>query len=68
MTGSVYPCEKCGDQNWVMDIDDNGLCPKCAREMSKSMCPWCGDDYEVTAWGRPHDCDEPTVREMDGVS
>jgi hypothetical protein len=38
------------------------------REMSKSMCPWCGDDYEVTAWGRPHDCDEPTVKEMDGVS
>jgi hypothetical protein len=32
MTGSVYPCEKCGEQNWVMDIDDNGLCADCARE------------------------------------
>ena len=31
MTGSVYPCELCGEQNWVTEIDDNGLCPKCAK-------------------------------------
>ena len=29
MSGSVYPCHKCGESNWVTDIADNGLCPKC---------------------------------------
>lgn len=29
MTGSVYPCQKCWQQNWVTDIDLNGLCPSC---------------------------------------
>lgn len=36
MSSSVYPCEKCEEQNWVIDIDDNGLCPKC-RENTKEM-------------------------------
>lgn len=38
MTGSVYPCHACGEQNWVTDIDDNGLCPSCQpnKKMDKS--------------------------------
>lgn len=31
MTGSVYPCGLCGEQNWVDDINDDELCPKCAE-------------------------------------
>ena len=31
MTGSVYPCDICDKQNWITDIDDNGLCLKCAN-------------------------------------
>jgi hypothetical protein len=41
MTGSVYPCESCAEQNWVKDIDDSGLCPKCRN----LLCGNCG--YEV---------------------
>ena len=32
MSGSVYPCEKCGVQNWVVDINEEGVCTKCAKE------------------------------------
>lgn len=32
MSGSVYPCHKCHKQNWVTDIDDNGLCRSCQNE------------------------------------
>lgn len=26
--------------------------------MSETMCSWCGDNYEVRAWGAPHQCKE----------
>lgn len=29
MSGSVYPCHKCGEDNWLKDTDENGLCQKC---------------------------------------
>ena len=32
MSGSVYPCEKCKVQNWVIDINEEGVCTKCAKE------------------------------------
>lgn len=32
MSGSVYPCEKCKVQNWVVDINEEGVCIKCAKE------------------------------------
>ena len=31
MTGSVYPCDNCNEQNWVTFINDEGLCKKCAN-------------------------------------
>ena len=30
MSGSVYPCRKCNEQNWVDDINQQDLCRKCA--------------------------------------
>lgn len=38
MSGSVYPCDKCGKQNWVNNINDQGLCKKCAN--INILAPW----------------------------
>ena len=60
MSGSVYPCEKCKVQNWVTDINDEGVCVKCSDKWAtvaepatieiSSHCS-CDEDYAEGCMG-----------------
>ena len=50
MTGSVYPCEFCHEQNYVVDLNEHDLCPKCAKTYERRVCNWDGCSAPHNYW------------------
>jgi len=46
MSGNVYPCQHCSVQNWVFDINEQGLCPECASHIV--TCTDCNKRQEAS--------------------